>query len=88
MGAGLGLDTRALKRLELGALFLDLAMEGDQLLHRMAEFCQRIGGEAAALEPFDHAGLRLGRHFAHLAPGIGEEAQRTAGGDRRVKLAQ
>ena len=42
---------------ELGALLLDLAVERDQLLDRVAEFGQRIGLEAAALEPGDHAGL-------------------------------
>ncbi len=68
---------------ELGALLLDLAMERDQLLDRMAELGQRIGREAAALEPADHAGLGIFRHRAHLAPGIGEEAERTRGGDRR-----
>ena len=73
---------------ELGARFLDLAMKGDQLLDRVAKSGQRIGREAAALEPFDHARLGLLRHLAHLAPGIGEEAERTRGGDRRVLLAQ
>src|SRR5689334_23153910 len=73
---------------ELGALLLDLAMEGDQLLDGVAEFCQRIGFETAALEPVDHAGLRRLRHRAHLAPGIGEEAEWTRGGDARVLLPQ
>ena len=31
---------------------------------------------------------RVGRHLAHLAPGIGEEAERARGGDARVLLAQ
>ena len=68
---------------ELARWFLDLAMKRDQLLDRMAELGQRIGPEAAALEPSDHAGLRIGRHLGHLAPGIGEEAQRARGGDAR-----
>ena len=63
-------------------------MERDQLLDRMTQLGQRIGLEAAALEPVDHAGLRLLRHRAHLAPGIGEEAERARGGDARVLLAQ
>src|SRR6202011_4398582 len=42
---------------ELGALLLDAAVKVDQLLDRMTEFGQRIGLEAAALEPADHAGL-------------------------------
>ena len=49
---------------------------------------QRIGLEAARRKPFDHAGLGLGRHRAHLAPGIGEEAERPRRGDRRVDLPQ
>ena len=73
---------------ELGALLLDLAVEGDELLDGVTELGQRIGLEAAALEPVDHAGLRLLRHRAHLAPGIGEEAERARRGDGRVLLAQ
>ena len=73
---------------ELGALLLDLAMERDQLLDRMAEFGQRIGLETAALEPADHAGLGILRHLAHLAPGVGEKAERPRGGDRRILLPQ
>src|SRR5438105_13706006 len=73
---------------ELGALFLDLVVEGDQLLDRMTKLGQRIGLEAAALEPTDHAGLRRLRHRAHLAPGIGEKAERTRGGDGRILLPQ
>src|SRR5207248_6686632 len=73
---------------EFGALFLDLAVEGDQLLDRMTKLGQRIGLEAAALEPTDHAGLRRLRHRAHLAPGIGEKAERTRGGDGRILLPQ
>ena len=68
---------------EPGALLLDLAMKRDQLLDRVAELGQRIGLEAAALEPADHAGLGVRRHRAHLAPGVGEKAERTRGGDRR-----
>ena len=63
-------------------------MEDDQLLGRAADFCERIGLEAAGLEPLDHAGLRLSRHFAHLAPGIGEKAERTRSGNACVLLAQ
>ena len=62
-------------------------MEGDQLSW-VAESRQRIGLEAATLEPVDHAGLRVFRHRAHLAPGIGEEAERPRGGDGRILLAQ
>src|SRR6185312_15533574 len=73
---------------ELRALFLDLAVEGDEFFRRAAELRQRIGPEAAALEPLDHAGLRVFRHLADLAPGVGEEAERARGGDRRVLLPQ
>src|SRR6202521_4578555 len=69
---------------EFGARFLDLAMKGDQLLDRVAKFCQRIGLEAAALEPLDHARLGLFRHLAHLAPGVSKKTERTRGGDGRI----
>src|SRR5438552_3600648 len=62
--------------IEFGALFLDLAMKRDQMLDGVAELGQRIGLEAAALEPVDHAGLRALRHCTHFTPGIGEEAER------------
>src|SRR5579863_2424271 len=73
---------------EPGTLLLDLAVERDQLLDRVADFGQRVGLEAAMFEPGDHAGLRLRRHLRHLPPGIGEKAERARGGDRRVLLAQ
>src|SRR6266404_4649942 len=63
-------------------------MESEQLFDRIAKLGERIGFEAAALEPFDHARLGIFRHFAHLAPGIGKEAERARGGDLRVLLAQ
>src|ERR1035437_5469320 len=74
--------------IELGAGLLDLAVEGEQVLDRMADLGERIGLEAATGEPFDHAGLRVGRHLAHLPPRISKEAERTRGGDARVLLAQ
>ena len=73
---------------EAGALRLDLAVELQQLVDRAAHLGQRIGLKAAMLEPFDHAGLRVGRHLAHLAPGISEEAERPRRRDRRVVLPQ
>ena len=54
----------------------------------MSDRRQRVGLETARREPLDHAGLRVRRHRAHLAPGIGEEAERARSGDRRVELAQ
>ncbi len=73
---------------ERGALLLDLLMERDQLLDRVTQLGQRIGLEAATLEPVDHAGLRAFRHRAHFAPGIGEEAERARGRNGRIFLAQ
>jgi hypothetical protein len=61
-------------------------VEGEQLLDGVTQLGQRIGFEAAALEPVDHAALRILRHRAHLAPGIGEEAERARRGDGRVLL--
>ena len=74
--------------IESGAALLDVAVESDQLLDRTAQSGQRIGLEATGLEPLDHAALRVGRHLAHLAPGIGEKTERPRGGDHRVLLAQ
>ena len=66
---------------EPGALRLDLAMEGEQLLDRVAQLGQRIGREAAALEPARSCRIACRAGIAlHLAPGIGEEA---AAGARR-----
>ena len=73
---------------EPGALLLDLAVKRDQLLDRMADFRQRVGLEAAAFEPGDHAGLGIRRHLRHLSPGVGEKTERTRGGDRGILLAQ
>ena len=73
---------------ERGALRLDLAVKIQQRLDRAAHLGQRIGLEAATLEPLDHARLRVGRHGAHLAPGISEKAERPRGGDRGVELTQ
>ncbi|MET4825857.1 hypothetical protein ABH972_003446 [Bradyrhizobium ottawaense] len=73
---------------ELGALFLDALVERDQLLDGVAQLGQRIGLEAAALEPADHAALRAFRHRAHLPPRIGEEAEGARGGDGRVLLPE
>src|SRR5467141_878018 len=42
--------------IEFGSRFLDLAVESDQLLDRVTKLGQRVGLEAAALEPVDHAG--------------------------------
>ena len=74
--------------IEAGALRLDLAMERQQLLDRTAQLGQRVGGETAGFEPLDHAGLGVRRHLAHLAPAIGEEAERPRGRDRGVELPQ
>ena len=59
--------------IEPGALELDVMMEGEQLLGGAAEPAQRVGGQAALLEPLQHAPLRIGGHLAHLTPGVGEK---------------
>jgi hypothetical protein len=61
---------------ELGALQLDVVMEGQELLGRLAELPDRIDMETGAAQPLDHGRLLFRRHFTHLAPGIGEETQR------------
>ena len=74
--------------IEMRTLLLDLAMKTDEFVDRTAELGQGIGGKAATLEPFDHAGLRCSRHVAHFAPGVSEEAERPRGCDRRIFLPQ
>ena len=73
---------------ERGALHLDLAMKCQQLLDRAAHFGQRIGLEAARGKPLDHAGLRVGRHLAHLAPRVGKKAERPRRRNRSILLPQ
>src|ERR1035437_10400234 len=73
---------------EMRALLLDPAMKGDQSLDRVTKPGQRVGLEAAALEPADHCGLGIRRHLGHLSPGVGEEAERTRSGDAGILLAQ
>ena len=73
---------------ERRAAGLDVAIDREHLLDRTREPGERIDAKAAALEPFEHAELGVLRHLAHLAPGIGEELERPARGDRRVELAQ
>src|SRR4029453_8811160 len=73
---------------EFGTTFLDLVMEGHQLLGGAAESRERIGLEAAGLEPLDHAGLRVGRHFAHFGPGIGKKSERPGRGNGGILLPQ
>ncbi len=73
---------------EPGALELDVVMESEQLLDGAAELAQRIGGQPVPLEPMQHAPLRVGSHLAHLAPGVGEKAQRPRGGHFGVELAE
>src|SRR5712671_6861738 len=66
---------------EMRPLGFDLAMESEQLFDGIAKLGERIGPEAAALEPFDHFGLGIFRHLADLPPAIGKEAERPRGGD-------
>ena len=74
--------------IEMRAPRFDVTVEGEQRVDRLADFGERIGLEAASLEPFDHAGLAIGRHLAHLPPAIGEKAERPRRRDARVFLAQ
>src|SRR4029077_6677701 len=73
---------------EIRPSLLDGAVECDQLIDRAAQLCQRVGVEAAGLEPLYHAVLAVRRHLADLAPGIGEEAERPRRRHRRILLAQ
>src|SRR6476646_10991314 len=73
---------------KFGPLLLDLTMKGDELIGRTTQSGERIGLEATRFEPLDHGGLRLDRHFAHLAPGISEKTERARSGDRRIFLTQ
>ncbi len=74
---------------EAGALPLDLAIGGKRRVDVGAEPHQRIDRKAPVGEKPHHADLAVGRQgAAHLAPGIGEEAQRARCGDLRVLLAQ
>ena len=73
---------------ETRALGLDLAMEGQHLVEARDAAHQRVDLESPAPERRHHLGLRAARQRAHLAPGVGEEAQRTRCRDRGVELAQ
>ena len=73
---------------ELAARETDLVMHLEQVLGGFAQLEDRIGVEAALAEPLHHAGLRVGRHLAHLPPRIGEEAQRPRRRDAGVLLPQ
>ncbi len=73
---------------EAGALLLDRAIDGERIVHAGAALHQRIDRETPFLEGRDHAHLRIGGHRAHLAPGVGEEAQRARGGDLGIFLAE
>ncbi len=73
---------------EARALSLDLAVTGEHLRRRAAEFRQRVGRQAEALHGVDGAELRRREAFADLAPGVGEEGERARGGDGGVELAQ
>src|SRR5439155_29720 len=73
---------------EMRPVGFDLAMESEQLFDGIAQLGERIGLEAAALEPLDHARQGIFRHFADLAPGIGKKAERARGGDPGVLLPQ
>ena len=73
---------------QLRALLADLAVECEQRIDAVAQLRQRIDGEAPAREMLERVGVRLGEGLALLAPGIGEEFERPARGDRGIELAQ
>ena len=73
---------------ERGALFLDAAIIGEQFIDRAAQLHQLVDRQAPALEAFDDAHCVCAGKLRRLAPGIGEEAQRPARGDRGIELAQ
>src|SRR5205814_487165 len=73
---------------ELSALVLDLFVESEQFLDRVAGTRQRIDDKAARLEPGEYARLRVLGNLAHLTVGIGEEMQRPRRGHARILLAQ
>ena len=63
-------------------------MEGQHLVEARDAAHQRVDLESPAPERRHHLGLRAARQRAHLAPGVGEEAQRTRRRDRGIELAQ
>ncbi len=67
---------------------LDLAILRQHLAEPLAAAHQRVGRKAERGEPGDRLALGRAERFADRAPGIGEEAQRPGGGDRRIELAQ
>ena len=73
---------------ERGAVVADLAVELQDVVDALTELGARIDDKAGFVHPFQHAVLRFGRPFAHLAPGIGKELQRPGCRDRNVLLAQ
>ena len=66
----------------------DFVIMGKKFIGRAAQFDQRIDRKTPVLEGLDDVPLRLARKLRHFPPGIGEEAQRPAGGDLGIKLAQ
>ena len=73
---------------EGGAAGLDVAVSGEHVVDAVAGRHQRIGGEAERRESGDRAGLGVRERLGDLAPGVGEEPQRTGGGDPGIELAQ
>jgi len=73
---------------EIGALALDVVVEREQLLGRVAEPPERIRREAPTLERRVDLALARARELRHLSPGVSEEAQRTLARDVGIELAQ
>ena len=73
---------------ERRALFLDRRVILRQFRQRLAAPGKRVGDETKLSQPRDRARLRRGERRRHLAPAIGEEAQRPRRGHARIELAQ
>ena len=70
------------------ALFLDLAVEGNQLCRGVAAAGEPIGLNPQPRQPFDGARLRFGQRVREHAPAVGEKGQRPVAGDLGVELTQ
>ena len=74
--------------IERAALRLDVVMKDEHRISRVAHLHQRVGLEAMRREPLDHPGLGRRGQLAHLAPAVGEKAERPRRGDGGIELAQ
>ncbi len=73
---------------EAGAAALDIAIGFKHFLDRAGEPDQGIEGKAPRAQDLIDVPLGLGRQVRHLAPAIGEEAQRPLCRDGGIELAE